>query len=606
MPFDPDKFLKETEPKPTKGFDPDKFLAETAQPQQPLNEAPEASLGLINRARYAIEPLESNRRAFLVEQYGPENVAENKEGETFVKQMGQWRPVNAPGVSQADIADFLGATPEMVGGLSAGAIGTLAGGPAGIPAAVGGAMVGSAARQGLSALLGVPQVAEPQERAVEVGLSGLFAGGGAALGKGLKGGVRKAFPRFRIRHKTKLKAKQIGVTPTKGQLAGGRDLDLEKQLMETPIFGRKIRKQTEQQVKTIKNNLSKQFGDFSDLDADITTTGAFLKDRAGGYVSMLKQSAADKFDEVALKGSGIKYDGRVLRRQFLKDITPLKLFNTRGRPLKYTASNALSLTPDQFERVQRVIKPVIDDMNRADIDANAMNTLRKTISNAVKEAKKDSADVGLIEIQNHFMDLTESMLDKAKGLKDEFKNARSLWAEYLKSKNIFEKSKNGLAIKDLTDEKVLDKIFNSKKSVELFRKLVDDETVKSAGDRYVNNILRKKLGKEGKRTAAGALKAIRDNRHSIRPAIGNKEYTNLIRNLEYLDMIGEPINSSGTFLQELKMKLLRGAALKTRQMGRGALSESVERLPQRMGAGAQMITDPIQREGAFNSRTPGR
>jgi hypothetical protein len=42
-----------------------------------INMASEADLGFINRARYSIEPLESNRRAFLAEQYGQENVMQD-------------------------------------------------------------------------------------------------------------------------------------------------------------------------------------------------------------------------------------------------------------------------------------------------------------------------------------------------------------------------------------------------------------------------------------------------------------------------------------------------------------------------------------------------
>lgn len=152
-----------------------------------INPEEEASLGFVNRSRYAIEPLQSNRKALLVQEYGDDNVLEDKKGELYVKQNGQFLPVNKEGFSSADIADFAGATPEIAGGVVgtiAGAIG--GGGVASIPAALavgaGGGALGSAARQAFSGTLGTPQVAGLGERVAETGLSGVFGAGGAGLG----------------------------------------------------------------------------------------------------------------------------------------------------------------------------------------------------------------------------------------------------------------------------------------------------------------------------------------------------------------------------------------------------------------------------------------
>lgn len=162
----------------------------TRKPQAeiPVNPQREADLGFVNRSRYSIEPLQSNRMALLAQEYGQENVMQDKEGNLFLNQNGEFRPVNKEGFSVADVADFAGATPEMAGsavGLVAGAVG--GGGVASVPAAIGlgaaGGAVGSVARQGLSALLGTPQVANTGERIVETGLSSLF--GGATAGGGV-------------------------------------------------------------------------------------------------------------------------------------------------------------------------------------------------------------------------------------------------------------------------------------------------------------------------------------------------------------------------------------------------------------------------------------
>jgi hypothetical protein len=167
--------------------------------QTPIDMENEASLGFANRARYAIEPIQSNRKALLEQEYGPDNVMEDKAGELFIKQNGAFLPVNKEGFSAADIADFAGATPEMIGG----AVGTVAGavggaGAASIPGAIAigglGGAVGSAARQAISGAIGTPQVAGIGERFAETGLSGAFGAGGTALGLGAKAVLSKAKP----------------------------------------------------------------------------------------------------------------------------------------------------------------------------------------------------------------------------------------------------------------------------------------------------------------------------------------------------------------------------------------------------------------------------
>lgn len=170
--------------------------------QTPVREDAEASLGVVNRARYSIEPLQSNRKALLIEEYGPDNVMENQKGDLYVNQNGQFLPVNKDGVSLADGTDFLGATPEMVGGLAGTAVGALAGVPTGgtasIPLAMGmgatGAAAGSGARQLLSAAIGTPQVASVGERALETGLS-------AAIGGVTSGAVQAVKPYAKQAHK---------------------------------------------------------------------------------------------------------------------------------------------------------------------------------------------------------------------------------------------------------------------------------------------------------------------------------------------------------------------------------------------------------------------
>jgi hypothetical protein len=155
-----------------------------------VNKEDEASLGVVNRAKYSIEPIQSNRKALLEQEYGKENVLEQN-GELFLNQDGQFLPLNQDGISLADGADFLGALPEVAGGVVGGVAGAIGGVPTGgvasLPMAIGvgaaGAGVGSAFRQGLSAAIGNPQVATMGERALETGTSAAF--GGLASGAGV-------------------------------------------------------------------------------------------------------------------------------------------------------------------------------------------------------------------------------------------------------------------------------------------------------------------------------------------------------------------------------------------------------------------------------------
>ena len=150
-----------------------------------IDKEEEASLGVVNRAKYSIEPIQSNRKALLEQEYGQGNVIDQG-GELFLKQDGKYLPLNKDGISTADFADLAGSAPEIAGGAVGAGVGLMAGVPTGgtmsvpMAAATGavGAGAGSAIRQGISAAIGNPQVASIGERALETGIS---AGAGAVF-----------------------------------------------------------------------------------------------------------------------------------------------------------------------------------------------------------------------------------------------------------------------------------------------------------------------------------------------------------------------------------------------------------------------------------------
>ena len=103
------------------------------QVEEKINPYQEAELGIFNRGRYAIEPIQSNRIALLQQEFGPENVKLDQKNEPYIFQDNQWVPVNQAGISTADIADIAGTSPEIIGGgigLPAGPLGAAAGGAA--------------------------------------------------------------------------------------------------------------------------------------------------------------------------------------------------------------------------------------------------------------------------------------------------------------------------------------------------------------------------------------------------------------------------------------------------------------------------------------------
>lgn len=630
MPFDPDKFLAETKPA-QRPFDPDKFLAETGG----IPEQKEAELGIGLRAQYALEPIQSNREALLVQELGPENVQKDEHGQLYVKQFGEFRPVNVEGLSMADFANFLGALPEAVGGVVGTVAGALGGGGvASVPAAIGlgaaGGAVGSAARQALSAAIGTPQVADITERAVETGISAAMGGAGSVAGAGIKAagktfgaGLKKIFPSFGVTKEGKelieTAAKEGIPAPTPGQLAGGRDLDLEKVLLQRPIVGRKLRKQVDAQIEAIKENIKGTVGDFMNVDSTADVIGADIKALVNSNIKATKAAASQAFDEVASQGADIFVPSAQVKKEVVGNLAELGIFDKAGKPLKHTSKTGL--TVDQFGRLQGIFKSVLDDIdNSVDgiVDANSLNTMRKFLDANIKEGGKQGFDdVALIKAREAFMDATESMLNaKDPGLKDQFKTARRLWAEHLDMKDSAKKLRllDGMKGAQIDDPKVARSIFTSTERLKAFKKVADQDTIEKGAINFLNDIMSERLGKEAQISAAGALKAVKQNRATLVDAIGLEKYNSLKDNLQFLDKIGAPVNPSKTFISEIISDVsLRGifggisqlGAYKSRRAASGLaanIAKLVEKAPETGAVVGNLLTDKMQREYSTESR----
>lgn len=609
----------------------EEMRAQEIQSQKPeMNPYKEASLGVVNRSRYALEPLQSNREALLVEQYGKENVFKDPSGELYLKQDGEFRPVNVAGLSVADVADFIGAAPEALGA-SAGAV--LGMGAASVPAAVVGGAAGSGIRQGLSVLAGTPQVAQPAERGIEMGLSGLFGGAGSLIGKGLKGVGKKAvkklsdlFPENTISEEgkklAKVAAKEGIPQPTVGQLAGGRTLEGEKLLMEKPLFGRKIRKQVGEQVEAIKKNVADVVGDFMDTESKAFDAGTHVKKVAGDIIEQTRKQASTLFDEVAEQGAKVEIPSQKVYGELLGNFKKFGLFSSKGSKIPYSPKSGL--TKDQFKRLQGLFGDVLESIKVSPdgksigtptVNANDLNTLRKTIDAYIREGQKAGYDdLVLKKMRDGFMDVTEKML-KSQDPKTaaKFKQARELWRNKIELEKLYTRGGQS-SLEKMTPENVAKTYMRNANSADELIKLVGKENAEQIGKTFLNDLFQERLGKEGQIGAAQAIKILESRKQALIKTIGKKQYNRLRSNLFALDKIGAPVNPSRTNITRLMTDvspkgILEGVALQGFRTGRKvikpvskAATKALEAAPQRAGQLGNVLTSDIQKQGAYGAR----
>ncbi|MBF32019.1 MAG: hypothetical protein CL529_12710 [Aequorivita sp.] len=530
----------------------------------------EASLGAWNRARYAIEPLESNRKALLVQEFGGENVREI-DGEMYLKENEKWRPVNAEGLSTADFADLAGSAPEIFGAGAGAMVGMGAGS---VPASFAGGLAGSVVRQGLSGVLGTPQEsATVGERVAETALSGGMSALGTVGAKGSKWAFKKAvknarklFPKMDIgdtgKKLIKIAKEQNLPEPTKGQLAGGKHLEIEKALGERRFWGRGVREQTKKQIEAIKNNLD-EITDFAgSSDNSVMQSGGRLKDYARARISKTKEIAGDLFDKVAEAGKDVTAPREAFKSSLIDNFNKLGVLDEAGAKRAYTFESGL--TRPNFKKVQNVFSDLIKAIDAGKsapnaigedvINVNTLNTMRKTVDSYIKEGALQGQDnLILIKLRNNLMDTTEDMLSaKSDFHRSQFQIARNMWSDYVKqSKQFASGGTKGLGIENLSDEKVLSRVFGDVKKVKLMKEMSHAKHVETAGIDYIDDILKRRIGGENQISARGAIREIEKRGEAIKEAIGAKKYKKIMDNLFYLDEIGRPINPSRTAIVKM-------------------------------------------------------
>jgi hypothetical protein len=141
----------------------------------PLNMGREVGAGV--RAVAGLKLSSEGKARFLETQYGPGNVHTTPKGEFYVKDQGQWIPVDSPDLNMTDAADLSGAAVAAAPAMMAG--------PVSIPTAMGLGLVGSGIQQGLGAITPGGDPATESERLGQTALDVGGAGLGEVVGKAI-------------------------------------------------------------------------------------------------------------------------------------------------------------------------------------------------------------------------------------------------------------------------------------------------------------------------------------------------------------------------------------------------------------------------------------
>ena len=253
-------------------------------------------------ASFKADPKE--RLSFIKARLGAENVATTANGEVVWRKPGdkRWRAFDEAGFSMADIADFAGDVPEIVGA-TAGAV--LGAGAASVPGAAAGGALGNVVKQGISAMLPGEESGRPIDRLKDVGVSGVMAGGAQKLGnmafKMLSPTARAAQPATQFAVEGERLAKAVGGDLTVGQKTGSQAFRVtEDYLRRNPsAAGIMSDFEVEKQIIPIKNYLDKTLAKLSSTEVADEALGASFKNTFDRGANLLKdrmlQQGADDF-----------------------------------------------------------------------------------------------------------------------------------------------------------------------------------------------------------------------------------------------------------------------------------------------------------------------
>lgn len=329
--------------------------------------------------------------------------------------------------------------------------------------------------------------------------------------------------------------------PTLAQARQGKAILAEKNLMDVPFYGEKIRKAADEQVAAVRKNLEREVGDFINAPTHPGVIGEMTKNLGEANVGMQKQIASNLYDQVDVLGKNATIGKKVFFNKFRDFAGEHGLINPDLSQADYAADTGL--TRNEFETLQTL---VFDGMNAIKKSAspkipfNSINALRKTLSNA-SESLSDS-NPNTARILNSFIsDLktsAQSSLDReSPTLGSVFKEANKRYAEYKDIQDTFKK----LIGEKVSAEDVMKKIMSSTNNIEKMKKLVGGEKMKEIGMAHINDILATVLPKSGEARADSARFAMKKIQSEAESAIGKDSFKNIVDNLYYLSKTKEPI-----------------------------------------------------------------
>lgn len=605
-------------------------LADLESMAAPKMSKVEASLGMLGRAQYALEPIEANREALLKQQYGQENVMRGPEGDLYLKQEGAFRPVNMPGIGMTDVAELAGSLPEVIpeaiGGLIGGGAGLAVGAPTGPGAVATGALglaggraigggLGSLFRQGLSAAVGTPQVATLGERALETGMSALTAPiGGAIADKFLRGAIKaplaeavqqapveKILPGIpssiaapvqaiapdvaqmtrpmvqdEFKRLSEIATRQGLPAPTYAQAASGKAILAEQQLLNTPLIGSKARKQVDEQLKAVKKNLEDVAGAFLDADSDAYEVGLNTKKMSDEVIRSTKDAATTLYKQVEDLGANATVGKANFFNKYRDFAGKYGLINPDLSPTKYAADTGL--TRETFDQLQRVAFDGIDAIKKSKspkVQFEAINALRKTLRSQAEELRPTNRNAARIvdELYQSINETAQRSLDReSPRLSGVFKEANKTYKKYLD----YEEFASKALPEGQGEEKYIKRLMSDTKNIDQMKDIIGDDRMKEIGVSYVRDILSKKLSGAGVARASMAKSELQKVRPQLISAFGEKSYSKLIENLDYLNRVNQPLIPNRESLYNLFNEStggLKGAGMRIASAGK-AMFES--------------------------------
>jgi hypothetical protein len=559
-------------------------LTREALDEESLLSKPEASLGFSLRARYALEPLRSNRIALLQRELGPENVRISPNtGNIFVRdKTGQLRPVNEEGISAADIAEIAGALPEAGGAI----IGAMSGAGLGsVPMAAVGGAAGSALRQGLSASLGTPQVAEAEERAKEIALSATIDGLTAGFGKLLKPSIKKAAKSSAIKKaKDLLKkdfSKKLGVKQVVGDLPSGHAIKLAKSakelelprltraqmqggparraeliLAELPVAGKETRKMLQSQKDTALRKLDRIIGEkIIDRQTSIQSVNEGFINSSKEWVSNLKNQYKELYDKIDSSFENTFLDNDAVKN-FRELIADQKVLDLEGN-IPSSDFHALSgLAEESFESFSKMAKSIDTILKDGPVNIKVVNTLRKTIdSNIDKALSSRDKFLGkrLVEFRTRFSKMVEQSIDN-KDVVSSFKKANEIFAERIRILDKLDRIGIDALSKKPTDSiKMMDNIFKSVERANEFKDLFGERAFRKAGEAQFLEVMTKL--NSTKLSPARTISALKNKStfEPLRRAIGDKKINDVIKLMELMTEFSKIPNPPQTALVEFAL-----------------------------------------------------